>query len=139
MECPVHKLVADVTVLSGGRVLLLKYRDSSKYDHQRGWFLPDDYLAFEEHPDVAARRILQEQVGFAPESVRLTHVESFGNGAWHLVFHYTTEASESPAITPGENVAAAEWFDLNGLPAPSEVAHEGWALDVLQHVLASRR
>src|SRR3990170_3387005 len=92
---------------------------------------------FSPSADIAARRILQEQVGFAPESVRLTHVESFGNGAWHLVFHYATEASEPSVITPGENVAAAEWFDLNGLPAPSEVAHEGWALDVLQHVLDS--
>jgi ADP-ribose pyrophosphatase YjhB (NUDIX family) len=138
MECRIHKLVADVSVLAGGRVLLVKYGDTSKYDRQTGWFLPDDYLAFEEHPDAAAGRILREQAGITTETVRLAHVESFGNGAWHLAFHYAAELSEDPEVTPGENVAAAEWFDLKELPPPSDVAHEGWALDVLRQVLDSR-
>jgi ADP-ribose pyrophosphatase YjhB (NUDIX family) len=137
MECRVHKLVADVAVLFGGRVLMVRYRDTARYDGQKGWFLPDDYLGFGEHPDEAAQRILQEQAGITLPSVRLAHIESFGNGAWHLVFHYAAELAEQPSITEGENVAAAEWFDLNDLPAPSDVAHEGWALDVLHQVLAS--
>lgn len=44
MDREVHKLIADVAVLAGERVLLVKYRDVSAYDGQGGWFLPDDAL-----------------------------------------------------------------------------------------------
>ncbi len=37
-------------------------------------------------------------------------------------------------VTAGNNVLAAQWFPLNDLPASPEVAHEGWALDVLQRM-----
>src|SRR5439155_603670 len=54
MDCTVHKLVADVAVLADRQVLLVRYQDTRNYDGQRGWFLPDDYLMFVEHPDGAA-------------------------------------------------------------------------------------
>ena len=55
-DCKIHKLVADVLVLAEGKTLLVRYNDLRKYDGQKGWFLPDDYLAFSEHPSDAARR-----------------------------------------------------------------------------------
>lgn len=134
-ECRVHKLVADVAVLAGGKVLMVKYRDTSRYDHQSGWFLPDDFLLHLEHPDDAARRILQEQIGIPVSAVWLHHIESFGNGAWHLVFHYKYQASVAPAAVAGPNVIKAEWFSLDRLPDPADVAHHGWALDVLAKLL----
>jgi ADP-ribose pyrophosphatase YjhB (NUDIX family) len=136
MECRVHKLVADVAVLSGGSVLLVKYRDTSRYDGQKGWFLPDDSLEREEHPDEAGKRILRDQVGLTDVSASLHHVESFGNGAWHLIFHYAVELPEGADPMPSENVAAAEWFPLDSLPDPDDVAHHGWALDVLEQITA---
>ena len=39
------KVVADVAVRARDSVLLVRYEDVSKYDGERGWFLPDDYLA----------------------------------------------------------------------------------------------
>jgi ADP-ribose pyrophosphatase YjhB (NUDIX family) len=135
MECRVHKLIADVAVLSGDRVLLVRYRDVSSYDGQHGWFMPDDALQHLEHPDTAAARILRTQLGLAVD-VRLSHVESFGDGSWHLVFHYRADLEPSAAVTPGENVAEAEWFGLDALPDRSEMAHEGWGLDVLGEVVA---
>lgn len=135
MECKVHKLVADVAAVSGGRVLLVKYRDTRKYDGQEGWFLPDDYLEHLEHPDDAAKRIAREQTGLSIEAPRLAHIESFGNGAWHLVFHYTVELDAALSPSPAENVVAAEWFQLEALPPRSEVAHDGWAIDVLERVV----
>lgn len=115
-----------------GRVLLVRYKNTSRYDGQSGWFLPDDYLNYEEHPDAAARRILQQQVGIDLPGVALARIESFGNGAWHLVFHYRAELREIPAQSWGENIAQGEWFSLDALPPTSEVAHEGWAIDVLE-------
>ena len=133
-DCRVHKLVADVVLRSGDRVLMVRYRDTRKYDGQRGWFLPDDYLAHLEHPAAAARRIVREQVGVEAPELQLAVIESFGDGAWHLVFHYEGELDDPAPVSTSGNVAAAEWFALDALPDASEVAHDGWALDVLRRL-----
>jgi ADP-ribose pyrophosphatase YjhB (NUDIX family) len=137
MECHAHRLVADVAPLSGRRVLLVRYRDVSRYDGQRGWFLPDDLLNHGEHPDDAARRILAEQVGI-DSAVRLAHIESFGNGRWHLVFHYVADVASGVRVMPGKNVADADWFELERLPDAAEIAHDGWARDVLEKIVTER-
>jgi ADP-ribose pyrophosphatase YjhB (NUDIX family) len=139
MDCDVHKLVADIAIFAGGRVLLVKYRDTANYDHQRGWFLPDDYLAHAEDPSDAATRIADEQVGIALVGAQLGEVESFGGdpGAWHLIFHYRADLDRLPELRPGTNVAAAEWFPVDELPDKRSVAHGGWALEVLDRLSAS--
>ncbi len=42
MPCDQHSLIADVALLSEGKVLLVRYKDANKYDHHKGWFLPMD-------------------------------------------------------------------------------------------------
>jgi ADP-ribose pyrophosphatase YjhB (NUDIX family) len=139
-ECVVHSIIADCAVLSGERTLLVRYADVNAYDHQAGWFVPDDEVRHLEHPEVSARRILREQVGLEVANVRLSHVESFkgNNRTWHLVFHYVADLDEPPALAPSPDVSAAEWFALDQLPPASEVAHHGWALRILRAVVASR-
>jgi ADP-ribose pyrophosphatase YjhB (NUDIX family) len=136
VECTIHKLVADVALFSEGRTALVRYRDTEKYDRQRGWFLPDDFLEHGEHPNDAARRILRDQLGLDVTGLRLVHVESFGGegSAWHLVFHHRAEVAGLPDLAQGANVASAAWFPLDGLPARRDVAHGGWAIDVLEAV-----
>jgi ADP-ribose pyrophosphatase YjhB (NUDIX family) len=137
-ECKVHKLVADVLVLAQGRVLLVRYNDVRKYDGQKGWFLPDDYLAHAEHPRDAAKRILREQVGLDTDDIALSHIESIGGedgGAWHLIFHHKVELDHMPSVLPLTNVRTAEWFPLEHLPERSSVAHEGWAIDVIGEIV----
>ena len=136
MDCRIHKLVTDVTVLAQEQVLLVRYRDTRRYDGQTGWFLPDDYLEHVEHPDAAAVRILEEQAGLAASHARLSHIESFdGDGSpWHLVFHYVVKHEEPSAVVPGDNVLAAEWFRLDELPPGAEQAHGGWAAEVLDEI-----
>lgn len=104
-ECNVHKLVADVTLLAENSVLMVKYRDTAKYDEQSGWFLPDDYISHLERPEDAAKRILQEQAGLDAVGVTLDHLESFSNGAWHLVFHFKAELGSRPEVKAGDNIA----------------------------------
>ena len=133
MDCRVHRLVADVAVVAGDRVLLVRYLDVKRYDGQRGWFLPDDFLQHLEHPVDAARRIVMDQVGVELEP-RLDHLESFGNGAWHLVFHHVARLDEAIKLRRGDNVLAAEWFPLGAMPPEDEIAHHGWALDVLSTI-----
>ena len=137
-ECKLHKLVADVFVQAENRVLLVRYRDVGKYDGEEGWFLPDDYLAFSEHPVTAAQRILREQLGLDAGDVALGYIESFGGkdgGAWHLIFHHRIEFDRIPGLAPSENLKAAEWFPLDHLPDPSTMAHGGWANDVIAEML----
>jgi len=132
-ECRAHKLIVDVAVMAGDRVLFVRYRDVREYDGQRGWFLPDATLERYEHPDDGAARILREQAGLVVP-VTLDHIESLGNGTWHLIFHIRANLDDAPPIEPGANVEAAEWFPLTGLPAPADVAHDGWGLEVLERI-----
>ncbi len=131
-DCAVHKLIADVALFASDRVLLVKYRDVRRYDGQRGWFLPDDYLRFAEHPEDTATRIAREQAGFDVAHVRLARIESFGDGAWHMTFHYRASVKRAREVPPVGNVAAAEWFKLTRLPHVDAVAHHGWALETLK-------
>lgn len=135
--CQVHKLVADVCLTAEGKVLMVRYDDTSGYDGEEGWFLPDDYLRHTEHPDEAARRILKDQAGRSAADLRLSHIESFeGNGYWHLIFHYEATVSEASPPATGVNVKAVEWFPLDDLPRAEEVAHGGWGLETIQTVLS---
>ena len=137
-SCSVHRLIADVALFAGNRVLLVKYKDVRRYDGQRGWFLPDDFLAYAEHPEDAARRIARDQTGITIARPSLQHIESFGNGAWHMTFHYASNVSGRTKVVPDANVAAFEWFDPKKLPPSDEVAHHGWALDVLKEISKGR-
>ena len=136
MEREAHKLIADVAVLAGDRVLLVKYRDVSAYDGQRGWFLPDAPLVRPEHPDDGAVRILHDQLGIDARP-RLDHIETFGNGAWHLIFHFRADLDAPAPVVPGDNVLAAEWFPITALPRDQEMAHDGWGKEVVNTILAA--
>ena len=139
-DCSVHSLICDVAVLAEGGVLLVRYQDLAKYDGEGGWFLPDDPLRHFEHPTRAAKRILQEQVGLEVEDdPRLGLIESFqgDDGSWHMSFHHQVDLPVVPAIRPGPDVAAAEWFSLDALPPRSEVAHHGWAISVLKKMIGA--
>ena len=127
------KLVADVMVRHGERVLLVRYADPTKYDGEAGWFLPDDFLHRGEHPRDAALRILDEQVGITDLAPELDHVESFGGDgdeAWHLIFHFRA-AAQSAVLRTSRALSAAQWFALGALPQRDAVAHGGWALDLI--------
>jgi ADP-ribose pyrophosphatase YjhB (NUDIX family) len=138
MPCDQHSLIADVAFLAAGKVLLVRYKDINKYDHQKGWFLPDDGLLHLEHPDQGAQRILKEQLAFDAAQPSLAYIESFkgNNESWHLVFHYKLELPEPPKLSPSGDIEKAEWFGLKNLPPPPEVAHHGWALGILRRINA---
>jgi ADP-ribose pyrophosphatase YjhB (NUDIX family) len=128
------KVVVDVAVFAKDSVLLVRYRDVRKYDGETGWFLPDDFLMHGEHPDEATRRILKDQAGLTVRRVQLRFVESFANGAWHIIFHYAVDRGDRKAARRGPNVAEAKWFPLAELPDRGEVGHHGWALDTIASI-----
>lgn len=137
MQSHMVKIIADVAVFAEGEILLVKYKDANKYDHETGWFLPDDLLKDYEHPDDAAIRILHEQLKISDIPVHLTHIESFqGNDrTWHLVFHYKVELTEAPDVIQSGDIEFYDWIALNDLPQKSTVAHNGWALYTIERIM----
>jgi len=136
------KLVADVMVEAGGSVLLVRYSQPEKYDDQTGWFLPDGFLLHGEHPEEAARRILVEQVGIDDVDVTLDHIESMDGDDWHMMFHFRGSQAAAETPRPSDALVEARWFPVDALPPPTDVAHEGWALAVIERIrgrLAARR
>ena len=131
------KLISDVTIISEDCVLLVKYEDGNKYDHQTGWFIPDDLVNEFEHPDDSAVRILLEQTGLKDLEPRISFIVSFkGNDrSWHLVFHYKVSTGQKPEIKPSGDIAEAVWFDVKDLPEKKDIAHHGWALYTIDTIL----
>src|SRR4030095_3390883 len=135
------KLVADTALFSNDKVLLVTYKDTGKYDGETGWFLPDDLVQFNEHPEDAAKRLLNEQLGFITGNLKLDHMESFiGNDkTWHLIFHYYLEMDSLPKMLPQGNVKSWEWFDFYKLPPDKDIAHHGWARFTVEKILSKIR
>ena len=129
-SCPKHTLVSHVAVLHHNSALLVKYRQMP--DGQNGWFLPNDDLKHVEHPEEGAKRILREQVGIEPSTLKLAQIESFvgNNKSWHLVFDFLAFPL-SMKITKAPSLLDAQWFEIDKLPPASEFAHHGWGHSAL--------
>lgn len=140
MTSEVPKIIVNVAVLADHRTLLVRYRH--RPDRQAGWFLPHVELASGSDPAAAARAALADQLGLAGTKLWLSHADSFvGNdGTWHLPLTYVAEvdAPDDVVRTAGDFVLEARWFLLDDLPPRRDVAHGGWALDLLAD-LSSRR
>jgi hypothetical protein len=131
------KIIATVTVFTPRQVLWVKYRNSP--DHQRGWLPPHDQVADKQHPTGVAAAVLRDQLGWADLSPRLDHVESFvgQDKTWHLPLHHRLVLPEPKPIQPGPTVAEHKWFDLSTLPDKRDVAHGGWAIEILKTIRAN--
>jgi ADP-ribose pyrophosphatase YjhB (NUDIX family) len=132
------KLITTATVIAGDDVLFVKYADMP--DHQRGWFMPHDLLEPLEHPHDGARRALRDQLGIEIDSMPLKQIESFRgrDGTWHMSFHHLLELPERRDVRTSAAIASARWFKRSELPSRDEVAHHGWAVDVLSLSLEGR-
>lgn len=131
-------LLADVCLVAGDRVLLLRYGATAAVpDHQPGWYLPVGELAMHEPPDQAAVRLLFEQTGVESSGPFLSHVESQkGSGTeWRLNFHYVVQVATEPRLETGSGVTEACWFDLTNLPPRADVSNRGWALTTIKEIL----
>lgn len=131
------KLIVDVAPLSPMGVLLVQYTDTNRYDHQDGWFLPDDLMMQGEHPEDAAVRIAEDQLGLVETAMNLSHIESFTgqDGSWHIAFHYVCYVDPEASPQLADDIAQAAWFPMTALPTKNEVAHGGWALATLEEIL----
>ncbi len=125
-RCDIHTLISDIVVLADSAVLLV-----TNADEDRGWRLPGGPLRHGEHPQAAARRLLQEQIGVDSEDMDLVEVESVPGANWHLYFHFRTDLDRRPA--PGPMIGELRLFQLEHLPATQ---HGAWERDVIYRVVS---
>ncbi len=78
------------------------------------WVLPSAIINFGEDPEAAVKRIVREQVGAEPTSVRLLQVQSYGDNHWDLCFLYDVSISGVGKLHPDNE--KAEYFDRGKLP-----------------------
>lgn len=124
------KVIVNLVAEAQGRVCLVRY--PGRPDGQSGWFVPHLPLEPSADPLEACAEIARGQLGFSGEiRPEIRNAQSFtGNdGTWHLTLDYLLKAEEIPAPK-----ADCQWFPRHELPARSEVAHHGWALDIVESV-----
>jgi ADP-ribose pyrophosphatase YjhB (NUDIX family) len=85
------------------------------------WCLPGAVINYAEDPGAAALRIVREQVGATPTTLKLLDVQSFGDKHWDLCFVFQVEIPL--AIRPGEDFDKADYFDLSKLPPELREGH----------------
>jgi 8-oxo-dGTP diphosphatase len=101
---------AAIVLNTDGHVLLLKHT----FRPGSGWGLPGGFLQRGEHPEVALRRELQEEVGLRPEVVRLYTVRVFKQpNQLEIVFRCNTGGEPEPRSM---EISRLAWFSYDHLP-----------------------
>jgi hypothetical protein len=131
------KMIVNLAVLTDSETLFVKYANLP--DHQKGWFVPHRTLMRNEDPKAICKQIASEQLGLSwsqDMKLELHQIQSFvGNdGTWHLSYDHSLHVKDASALKKAANISSAEWFPLSHPPARSEVAHHGWALDIVQAI-----
>lgn len=75
------------------------------------WTLPGGVLDYGVHPRLCATRLLREQTGEIPRTIRLLGVRSASEGDWILTFQFEAEIPEEAALTKGAHEVRLEAID----------------------------
>jgi ADP-ribose pyrophosphatase YjhB (NUDIX family) len=107
-------------VRKGAQVLLVR---RTKPERLAGsWSLPSAVINYGEDPGHAALRVLREQVGATPTSMKLLDVQSFGDKHWDLCFLFNFEIPGVGKL--GGDFDRADYFDLSKLPPELREGHK---------------
>jgi len=111
-------------VRNGDEILLVK---KNKPDFTAGkWVFPSSIINFGEDPRLAMERIVKEQLGTAPTSVKLLDVQSYGDKHWDLCFVYEVTIDRVGKLSSDIDMAA--YFGRRKLPPEFRSDH----LEVLE-------
>ena len=121
------KLVTYLLLKQDAKVYLVQYRDSPN-PKRSGWWIPAPELQHGEHPEDCATRIVNS-LGITDAKPELHGIDSFVTKDWHMLFLYTAETNQQPAISPEYEVG--EWFALTNLPEAKDFAHGNWEKDLV--------
>jgi 8-oxo-dGTP diphosphatase len=106
---------AAVVLINQDKVLLVK----RALDPQKGlWAFPAGFQEWDETPEQAARREMQEETGLTPENLRLFDLV-YNDCIPHKPVNVAVFLAESAqgTLIPGDDVLEAHFFPLNQLPS----------------------
>ena len=96
------------------RLLLIHHRRDPVFGDS--WTLPGGVLDYGIHPRLCATRLLREQTGETPRTIRLLGVRSSAGGDWILTFQFEAEMPEGVSLDKGAHEVRSEAIDAE-LPA----------------------
>ena len=97
-----------------GRIEILLVK-KNRPDYTAGkWVFPSAIINFGEDPKLAMERIIKEQLGTAPSSVKLLDVQSYGGNHWDLCFVYEVTIDRVGKLSADLDMAA--YFGRKKLP-----------------------
>lgn len=109
-----------VFVRKGPSILLVR---RTKPERMAGtWNLPAAVINYGEDPGHSALRIVREQLGVAPTTMKLLDVQSYGDKHWDLCFVFQMDIPASLKL--GGDFDKADWFDLGRLPPELREGHK---------------
>lgn len=91
------------------RLVLIHQRKDPVYGD--AWTLPGGVMDYGVHPRLCATRLLREQTGENPQTIRLVGVRSGSDGDWILTFQFEAEMPEEAALTKGAHEVRLEAID----------------------------
>lgn len=91
------------------RLVLIRQRKDPVYGD--AWTLPGGVLDYGIHPRLCATRLLREQTGETPRTIRLVGVRSGTDGDWILTFQFEAEMPEETERARGANEVRLEAID----------------------------
>ncbi len=91
------------------RLVLIRQRKDPVYGD--AWTLPGGVLDYGVHPRLCATRLLREQTGENPRTIRLLGVRSASGGDWILTFQFEAEMPEGSELTRGAHEVRLEPID----------------------------
>jgi ADP-ribose pyrophosphatase YjhB (NUDIX family) len=94
-----------------GRLVLIRHRKDPVYGD--AWTLPGDVLGYGVHPRLCATRILKEQIGEVPKTIRLLGVRSGTDGEWILTFEFEAQLPEEATLKQGSHEIRTEAMDAS--------------------------
>jgi ADP-ribose pyrophosphatase YjhB (NUDIX family) len=89
-------------------VLIRQHKDPVFGD---AWTLPGGVLDYGVHPRLCATRLLREQTGVTPKTIRLIGVRSAMGGDWLLTFEFEAQLPEESSLEKGSHRVRTEPFD----------------------------
>ena len=96
----------------GKEILLLK---KIRPEFSAGkWVFPSAIINFGEDPKLAMERIIREQIGTSPNTIKLVDVQSYGDKHWDICFVYDVTIDKIGKLHP--DVETAAYFNRQKLP-----------------------
>jgi ADP-ribose pyrophosphatase YjhB (NUDIX family) len=112
-------------VRNGENEMLLVKKIRPEYTAGK-WVFPSSVINFGEDPKLAIERIIREQIGVSPSSVKLVDIESFGDKHWDLCFIYDVSIDKVGELS--SDIEVAGYFNRKKLPPEFRSDH----LEVLE-------